>query len=238
MAFAILKNSVVFTAIGPGATVSLPHGLNISGRAVRPDHCESDNAVVLVQAGSTDETDVTVTNTSAAPANANVLCERWHSTDRALPPGVENLTPQPFVPGVGTSGGGGDDLYAPPEKWEQQNIAASQAGVALSAMMSTSFDTLKMIRAGSIVGLSTRLTAAITDATPNSVVITVTKNGAPGTLSLGHSSGSNPIGGEAAQASGVDTFVAGDLLGIEITTLGSFTPINTLDIEAWLDLQF
>ena len=98
----VLKNSVAFVGVAGGATVALPHGLNISGRAVRPDHCESNNPDVQVQAGLTNETNVVVTNTSGGPQTATILCERWHSTDRALPPGVENLTPQPFVPAVVT----------------------------------------------------------------------------------------------------------------------------------------
>jgi hypothetical protein len=128
------------------------------------------------------------------------------------------------------------DRYAPPEKWDQQNVAASQTDVDLTALVSTSFDTIKMIRAGSIVGLSTRFTAAITDATVDSAVVTVTINGAAGTLELSHSSGVNPSGGEATQGPGIDTFVAGDLVGIQITTLGTFAPTST-DIEAWLEVE-
>jgi hypothetical protein len=104
-------------------------------------------------------------------------------------------------------------------------------------LISTSFDTIKMIRAGSIVGLSTKLTEAITDANAGSLVVVVTINGIAGTLSISHSSGSNPNGAEAAQASGIDTFVAGDEIGIELSTLGTFAPTTT-DLEAWLDLQF
>jgi hypothetical protein len=135
------------------------------------------------------------------------------------------------------SGGAISERYAPPEKWYQQDVPASQSNVDLSALMSVSFDTIKAIRAGSIVGLSTRFSQAIADATPNSCVVTVTINGASGTLNLSHDSGTNPSGGEVTQASGVDTFVAGDLLGIEITTLGTFVPVTT-DVEAWMDLEF
>ncbi|MDP2607308.1 MAG: hypothetical protein Q8S00_32625 [Deltaproteobacteria bacterium] len=127
-------------------------------------------------------------------------------------------------------------IASPPEKWNQQNVAASQANVDLSAMVSTSFDTIKMIRAGSIVGLGTRFTEAITDATASSCIVQVTVNGASGTLAIVHTSGSNPSGGQATQAAGIDTYVAGDELGIEITTLVSFAPITT-DVEAWLQVQ-
>lgn len=123
------------------------------------------------------------------------------------------------------------------EKWVQNNVAASQAAVNLSALVSTSFDTLKMIRAGSIVGLSTRLTEAITDATADSLIVKVAINDVAGTLAISHNSGGNASGGEATQAAGIDTFVAGDEIGVELTTLGSFAPTST-DLEAVLELQF
>lgn len=123
-----------------------------------------------------------------------------------------------------------------PEKWSQQNVAASQTDVALGTLISTSFATIKAIRAGSITGLSTRFSEAITDATANSCVVTVTVGGVAGTLSVSHASGSNASGGEATQLDGIDTFVAGDLIGVQITTLASFLPIST-DVEAWLDVQ-
>ncbi|MBT8452966.1 MAG: hypothetical protein KJO40_13440 [Deltaproteobacteria bacterium] len=133
----------------------------------------------------------------------------------------------------------GRKLLSPPEKWTQQNVAASQSNVDLSALVSTSFDTIKAIRAGSIVGLSTRFTGPITDATAGSAVVTVTINGATpaGALSVSHSSGSNPSGGEAVQNPGIYAYNAGDLLGIEITTLGSFAPAGSLDVEAWLEVE-
>lgn len=115
-----------------------------------------------------------------------------------------------------------------PEMWAQQNVAASQTNIALAATVSTNFDTIKMIRSGSIVGISTRFTEAITAGT---ITVTVTKNGVAGTLSLVHSSGT---GGSATQAAGIDTYVAGDLIGIQITTSAGFLPVTT-DIEAWLD---
>jgi hypothetical protein len=123
------------------------------------------------------------------------------------------------------------------EKWTQQNVGVSQTDVDLFALVSTSFDDIKAIRAGSIVGLGTRLTGAITDATADALIATVTVNGATGTLAISHNAGGNPSGGEATQAAGVDSFVAGDLLGVEITTLASYAPI-TLDLEAVMEVSF
>jgi hypothetical protein len=125
----------------------------------------------------------------------------------------------------------------PSEKWVQNNVAASQSNVDLSALVSTSFDTFKAIRDGSIVGLSTALTEAITDVTADSLIVAVTVNGATGTLQISHSSGTNPSGGQATQATGIDTFSAGDELGVELTTLGTFAPTTT-DLEAAIELQF
>jgi len=116
-----------------------------------------------------------------------------------------------------------------PELWAQANVAANQTGVALSALVSTSFDTVKMIRAGSITGLGTRLTQAITAGT---LTVRVTKNGSPGTLSVVHTTGT---GGNATQAPGIDTYIAGDLIGVQLTTTSGFLP-NTTDLEAWLEM--
>lgn len=122
-----------------------------------------------------------------------------------------------------------------PEQWFQDNLAASQSDVTLGALVSTHFNYLKMIRAGSIVGISTRLTVAIIDANADSLLVKVVINGVVGTLQLSHSSGVNPTGGETTQALNIDTFVAGDIVGIKISTLGTFTPTTT-DLEAILDV--
>jgi hypothetical protein len=117
-----------------------------------------------------------------------------------------------------------------PEMWAQENVAASQTNVALSAMVSMNFDTIKMIRAGSIVGISSRFTEAITAGT---ITIQITKNGVAGTLQLVHSSGT---GSTATQLSGIDTYLAGDLIGVQITTTSGFLPTTT-DLEVWLEIQ-
>lgn len=115
-----------------------------------------------------------------------------------------------------------------PEMWGQENVAASQTNVPLSAMVSMNFDTIKMTRAGSIVGISSRLTEAITAGT---MTIKVTKNGTPGTLTLIHTTGT---GSTSVQASGIDTYVAGDLIGVQISTDVGFLPTTT-DLEVWLE---
>jgi hypothetical protein len=122
----------------------------------------------------------------------------------------------------------GEGIDAMPEQWGQQNVAASQTNVPLECLVSTNFDTIKMMRAGSIVGLSTRLTEAVTFGT---LTVTVTKNGAAGIISVVHISGS---GGVTTQGVGIDTYAANDLIGIRITTSSGFLPTTT-DLEAWLE---
>lgn len=127
----------------------------------------------------------------------------------------------------------GNDRYAPPEQWAQQNVAAGQAAVALSAQVSTNFDTWKAMRRGSVVGLSTRLTEAVTAGT---ATVRVTINGAAGTLNVVHTSVLNATGGQSTQQAGIDRFVAGDLIGLSVTTDAGFLPITT-DLEAWLEIE-
>ncbi len=83
--------------------------------------------------------------------------------------------------------------------------------------------------------MSTRFNAAITDATVSSALVTATINGTAQTLSVASSSGVNPSGGQATQAATVDTYVQGDLLGFEITTLGTFAPITT-DLDVTMEI--
>lgn len=115
----VLKSITTFTNLAPGVPTSLPHGLvDADGRGLVPDHVEDNNADVIVL--SADDTDVTVRNDGAAPVNADVLCEHWHSFNRALPPGQVDLPVQPFIPSSGTGGiaphaathelGGGDEI--------------------------------------------------------------------------------------------------------------------------------
>jgi hypothetical protein len=85
-----------------------------------------------------------------------------------------------------------------------------------------------MTRAGSIVGLSTRLTEAITAGT---LTVEVTINGSP-SFALVHTSGT---GSQFTQSAGIDSYAAGDLVGIRITTDAGFLP-NTTDLEAYIQV--
>lgn len=135
-------------------------------------------------------------------------------------------------PGPGGMGAGGvvPTLYSPPEQWGQQNIAASQVAVQISTLVSTNFDTIRMIRPGSIVGLCARLTEAIT---AGQLTVQITINGAPAALQLVMVSPTQDA--SITQGVGVDTYVAGDLIGMRISTDAGFLPVST-DLEAWLQL--
>lgn len=95
----LLKASIEFANIAAGDTVVLPHGLNIDGRGIAPDQCDSNNVNLVVQ--SADDTNVTVTNIGSGAESGYVLCDRWHTIVRNVPAGAVNLIPQPFVPASG-----------------------------------------------------------------------------------------------------------------------------------------
>lgn len=119
------------------------------------------------------------------------------------------------------------------EMWAQNAVAASQTSVALSAAVSQLFDSWTTFRAGSCIAMRTKFDTAVTAGT---LTATVTKNGSAGTLAVASTSVSNQNGGVATQAAGsADSFVAGDTLGIQITTNGAFLPV-TLNMEAYLEI--
>jgi hypothetical protein len=92
-----LKNIVNFVGIATGSTASLPHGLQDQfGRPLVPDSLITSigNSATL----SADAFNVTATNTTSTSLTVAVLCESWHSFERAFG-GVQNkkLATQPFV---------------------------------------------------------------------------------------------------------------------------------------------
>ena len=124
----------------------------------------------------------------------------------------------------------GATRYVPNEMWMQNDVAASQTNVGLQGNVSQLFDTWRAPRAGSIVGLVTRFSEAIT---AGSVSLHVRVNGAAGTLVATSVGGT---GTQVTQAAGIDTYAAGDLLDIAITTDAGFLPIST-DVEAYMEVQ-
>jgi hypothetical protein len=133
----------------------------------------------------------------------------------------------------GTGGGSASaSAYAAPEQWAQNGvIAINQADVPLNAQVSTGFDDWQTLVDGSVLGFGVRFTSPIT---AGSATITVTINGvADATLQLVCTNVSNPSGGIALVAAGDVPYVAGDLIGFEITTNGTFAPIiNDVEVSS------
>mgnify|MGYP001011438092 CR=1 FL=1 len=103
MALTQLVQVLTFTDIAASDQATLPHALNLNGTAVVPDLLLRDNGdFTIISATSTQ---ITVENTSGAPATLNLWVERLHTLERAIGP-VTNLTPQPFIPATGGGGGG------------------------------------------------------------------------------------------------------------------------------------
>jgi hypothetical protein len=148
-----LKNIVHFVAIPAGNTVSLPHKLHVGGRAVIPDYLDPDPKGLTVTA---DAVNVTVTNTTAAPLDVFVLCESWHSIERAFGAvGVQSLIQQPFVSTGGASGGGGGSSATLTVTGEV--VTADLAGATFPNFNPPGFD-----------GLAS--TILVTNSDPNSII--------------------------------------------------------------------
>lgn len=87
-----LKNTILFSDVGAGATVSLPHRLNVAGTAKAPDLMGADVAGASVSA---DTVNVTVTNNTAGPLTVGVYVEYWHTIERVFG-GQTSLSISPF----------------------------------------------------------------------------------------------------------------------------------------------
>lgn len=125
-----------------------------------------------------------------------------------------------------------ESMYSPPELWVFNNVGTATPPTAMAASVSQNFDSIKMMRAGSIVGLATRLTETVTAGT---LVVEVTLNGAGIGYTLSHTSVLNSDGGIDLQAIGAFPYAAGDLIGMQFTTDILFAP-NSDDVEAWLQV--
>lgn len=125
-------------------------------------------------------------------------------------------------------------LLSLPEQWGQgPNIAISQAAIALPCLVSQSFDTVQAIRAGSIVGIRSRL---LVPCSAGTLSVRVNIAGVPGTLAVDTSSVLNSSGGQATQAEGIDLYTAGQAIGVNITTNGVWAPVAN-NLQVWLEVQ-
>jgi hypothetical protein len=96
-----LKSLLEVSDLGPGAEVTIPHNLHRFGVSQIPDHVGRDNASLEVLESDVTATDVTVRNTSDLPQSGRILCELWHSVERAF--GARQVTEisPPFIPAAG-----------------------------------------------------------------------------------------------------------------------------------------
>lgn len=226
------KSLVTFAGVDPGAQETKPHGLNIlAGRKEVPDHCEVNNGAFEIIAA--DDTSITVINNGNVAGSVDVLCEMWISEERAFgtqdPNTTQSLGVRPYIPAAWPPQGL-TERFSPPEKWGRDNIGDNTPATAMSSMVSTKFDSIQMILAGSIVGMNARLTAALTAGT---IAVTVTINGVAGALSV--AGGVGFVDGRSVQDSGIDTFAAGDRIGVQFSTGPGAAPV-TSDLESWLEL--
>lgn len=99
-----LKAVLQFTAVPAGGTATLTHGLNVGGTAAVPDAIALDNpAFDYVSSSSTT---VTVINNDTAAGSCDVLCEKWHTVERAFGDGAAALPVAPFISRGAAAGGG------------------------------------------------------------------------------------------------------------------------------------
>lgn len=134
-----------------------------------------------------------------------------------LPPPTINI-----AAGVTTNPETGAMISASPTTWGGE-VTAGQTISPLAAAGGGS--QIMMVRSGSIVGISWIYAGPIDAGT---LTVLITKNGSPVTLSSQGSSSTNENGGVASQAANVDTFVAGDLLGMAFTSSEDLDPAATL----------
>jgi hypothetical protein len=118
-----------------------------------------------------------------------------------------------------------------PEQWAVEAVPAATGPADMSCQVSTNFDDLQTMRAGSIVGLSARLTAAIA---VGSIDVQVMINGFPTgplvTLPAGPTSiSTTPI-------AGAFPYAAGDMIGMRYTSSADLAPADALNLEAWLEV--
>ncbi len=89
---------VTFTNVGAGAQVTLPHNINVNGRALIPDVVMRDNGFFTID--NVTDAAITVTNTNAfAVQTLNAWLEFKQTTQRWFGAAQTTaLTPNPYVP--------------------------------------------------------------------------------------------------------------------------------------------
>jgi len=100
-----LTQILQFLKVNAGQTATLPHNINVNGRALVPDLVMQDNAYFRINSVTSSE--VTVTNLSSSQQTCHVWLEFKHTHDRWFgAKQIEQLSPAPFIAGggIGPSG--------------------------------------------------------------------------------------------------------------------------------------
>lgn len=105
----VLKSALTFVGVAAGGQATLPHQLANNGVALQPSIISFDSrSPGFVYVASTSTT-VTIQNNNLVPADCTILCEWWHTIERAFPgaPPPLVLPTTPVIVGESTAGGGG-----------------------------------------------------------------------------------------------------------------------------------
>jgi hypothetical protein len=236
-----IKSIVRFVDVPAGATVALPHGLNIDppGGAGGPEPQVPDE-VLPGKPGFTitaDDTNVTVTNNTAVARSIDCRCEYWNTPGRAFgAASILELVPRPFIPdfgdalnegsavlgfGAGEIGNGiGFDYLWP---WFDQDIQnqGGEAGVPIE---------MPMPRAGTIRNLTVLHNNPNGNGAP--VVYTLHVNGAPTAVAVAVSSS---IAGPSTNLVNSVVVALGDKVSLIASRAGS---ISEGDLEIVATMRF
>jgi hypothetical protein len=93
-----LKNVLSFANLAPGASITIPHGLNTGATGMRP---LAPDMIYLPSPDldvASDTINVTLTNLGAEPLSGSVLVEAWHTIERAFADvNDEDLPVKPYI---------------------------------------------------------------------------------------------------------------------------------------------
>jgi hypothetical protein len=235
MASQRLKNTLTFTDLAPAASVILPHGLRTSTlRPLAPDIIFVPSADLAVTAS--DSVAITLMNNGLVPLSGSLLVEAWHTLEREFD-GVQNVD-LPVKPYVVVSAAAAAapppsimNPMSPPEAWIKTNIGNEGAESGpMDPLVSQTFPSVRMIRAGSIVGIRARVINTLTD---GELDAQTTINGALiGPVAHLHSNVDTAVN---TAPPGTYPYNAGDLIGVSYDATGDLSPSNAT-LEAWIEV--
>lgn len=144
-------------------------------------------------------------------------------------PTVSPGTPVVSIGAVNDAGGGGGPAGLP-EQWAVNMIPSGDpTDQDMETQVSQLFSTIQAIRAGSIVGMNLRVSPVLDDAAE--ITATITINGVQGTLTV-TLTGNGASSTRATQDPDIDVYGAGDLIGVQYTSLDA----TDWSFEVWLEV--